>query len=134
MSLLVSRRVLIGGLIAAPFVVRSTGIMPVKAATLEYLPGDMLSFENGMYRETGFYAVSGHVRRVDGRHIIVADPHSPGGERRLHSRWTKLFHGLPENRVDNPSQRHRLFRPEGRIGLSYPGDAALRAQLNGATP
>lgn len=123
---IITRRLFVGGLIASPLVVRLASIMPVKAAALDYLPGDHLSFNTGMYAETGFYAVSGHVRRVEGRHVIIHDPYSPGSERRIDGRWTRLFHGLPGNRVDNPSQRYRLTRNSEGLGLSYPGDEALR--------
>lgn len=38
----------------------------------------------------------------------------------------KLFEGLPGNRVDNPSMRHRLTRDRGTIGLRYPEDPRNR--------
>ena len=100
-------------LLSAPALVRASVLMPVKVAALDYLPGDHLSFEPGMYRATGFFAVSGHVKRVEGQHVVLSHF---GDEVRIHGSWTRLFHGLPGNRVDNPSQRHRLFRPPGRIG------------------
>lgn len=39
-----------------------------------------------------------------------------------HPAELKLFEGLPGNRVDNPSMRHRLIATPGRIGLRYPED------------
>lgn len=132
MTLNVTRRGLLRSALAAPFIVQFAGLMPVKAAALDYLPGDHLSFNSGMFRETGFYAVSGHVKRVEGQHVVISDYYSPAGERRIHGKWTRLFHGLPGNRVDNPSQRHRLIRAPGRLGLAYPGDDILRAALDAA--
>lgn len=88
-----TRRSFLRGLFAAPFIAKAEWLMPVKVAPLPYMPGDLIDFGVGMWQEIGWYA--------------VCEP---------------LFHGLPGNRVDNPSMQHRLIRAPGRLGLSYPED------------
>lgn len=122
----VSRRSFLRGLvgiIAAPAIVRAELIMPVRPLPLPYLPGDLVNFKVGLYRATGIYAVCEPVRRVERSHIVFVQGYGQlRREVRVPAEFVELFHGLPGNRVDNPSMRHRLVRQPGRLGLSYPED------------
>jgi len=123
--LIISRRSLLKGLIATPAVVQYGHLMPVKAETLSYLPGDLINFESGTFKATGWYAVCEPLRRIDGQYLIFREHHyGEYSEVRIHARHCSLFHGLPGNRVNNPSVRHRLVSQPGRIGLAYPEDLA----------
>lgn len=117
----VDRRNFLRGLIAAPFVVRAEWLMPIKPLPLPYLPGDLVNFKSGMYRATGIYAVCEPVRRVEGNFIVTSGC-GGNGEIRVAAEWVELFHGLPGNRVNNPSMRHRLTRNPDGLGLAYPED------------
>ena len=46
------------------------------------------------------------------------------GEVAIPAHWLRLFEGLPGNRVNTPSMRHRLIRVPGTLALRYPEDAA----------
>src|SRR5690606_25011638 len=111
--------------LAAPFVAQYGWLMPVKAGPLPYLPGDLINLKSGTWKATGWYAICEPLRRVEGQYLVFAKHHyNPENEEvRIHTRHCELFHGLPGNRVNNPSQRHRLIREPGRIGYRYPGDA-----------
>lgn len=118
-----TRRDFLKGLLAAPAVVQFGHLMPVSAGPLPYLPGDLINFETGTWRATGWYAVCEPLIRVDGRHLIFRRRHyGEYSEVRIPARHCSLFHGLPGNRVNNPSMRHKLVREPGRIGLVYPED------------
>lgn len=120
----VSRRFVLKGLIAAPAFVQYGHLMPVQALALPYLPGDLIEFHRGMWRENGWSAICEPVRRVEGQHLVFRRYaySEPDNEIRIHARYCSLFHGLPGNRVNNPSMQHRLIREPGRIGLRYPED------------
>ena len=123
-AILINRRGLLKGLIAAPAVIQYGHLMPVKAAPLPYLPGDLINFAVGTWRATGWYAICEPLRRVEGQHLIFAAHHyNPNNEEvRIPARFCSLFHGLPGNRVNNPSMRHKLIREPDHIGLRYPED------------
>ncbi len=120
----VSRRSFLLGLLAAPFIVNSEWLMPIKPLPLPYLPGDLVNFKIGMYRATGLYAVCEPVIRVERSHVITRGC-GGHGQMRVPAEYVELFHGLPGNRVDNPSMAHRLIRRPGRLGLAYAEDLAI---------
>jgi hypothetical protein len=117
----VSRRSFLRSLLAAPFVVNAEWIMPVRVAPLPFLRGDLVDFKIGMYRATGLYAVCEPVLRVERAHVVTTACGGQNGEMRVPAQFVELFHGLPGNRVDNPSMAHRLIRRPG-LGLAYPED------------
>jgi hypothetical protein len=84
----------------------------------------VIDFDIGLWRAIGWYAVCEPLRRVEGQYLIFRK-HQFGedSEVRIHERHCNLFHGLPGNRVNNPSMRHRLVREPGCIGLRYPEDS-----------
>lgn len=118
-----TRRAFLKGLLAAPAVVQFGHLMPLSFDPLPYLPGDLISFAIGTWRATDWYAICEPLLRVEGRHLIFRE-HQYGeySEVRIPARLCSLSHGLPGNRVNNPSMRHRLIRQPGRIGLGYPED------------
>lgn len=120
----VTRRLFLKGALAAPFVAQYGWLMPVKAEPLPYLPGDLINFKLGTWKATGWYAICEPLRRIEGRYLVFAEHHynPENREVRIHSQHCELFHGLPGNRVNNPSQRHRLIRDPGQIGYRYPED------------
>lgn len=128
----IGRRSFLRGLLAAPFVVHAEWIMPVRAAPLSYLPGDLVNFKNGLYQETGLWAVCESVRRVERAHVITTGC-GGHGEMRVPAKFVELFHGLPRNRVDNPSMQHRLMRDPEYLGLAYPEDLASLAAKYGVS-
>ncbi len=119
-----TRRSVLKGLLAAPAVIQYGHLMPVEALPLSFLPGDLIDFKPGLWRATGWYAICEPVRRIEGQYLIFARSHyNPNNEEvRIHSRHCDLFHGLPGNRVNNPSMRHRLVRNPGQLGFRYPED------------
>lgn len=119
-----TRRDFIKGVLAAPAVVQFGHLMPLALEPPPYMPGDLINFERGIWRATGWFAVCEPLRRIEGRHLVFRE-HQYGeySEVRIHARHCTLFHGLPGNRVNNPSMRHRLIREPGRIGLRYPEDS-----------
>lgn len=121
----ISRRFVLKGLIAAPAVVQYGALMPVAAEPLHYFPGDLIDFSCDTWRSTGWSAVCEPLVRIEGKHLIFRE-HQYGeySEVRIPARLCSLFEGLPGNRVNNPSMRHRLIRTPGQIGLRYPEDAA----------
>lgn len=118
-----SRRSLVKALVAAPAVVQYGHLMPVQALPLPYMPGDLINFDIGTWKATGWSARCEPLIRVEGRHLIFRESqYGAYGEVRIPEWFCGLFHGLPGNRVDNPSMRHRLIREPGQIGLRYPED------------
>lgn len=118
-----TRRTLVKALAAAPAVIQYGHLMPVQALPLPFLPGDLINFDAGTWRATGWSARCEPLIRVEGRHLVFRRYQYGGdNEIRVHERHCSLFHGLPGNRVNNPSMRHRLIQEPGRIGLRYPED------------
>lgn len=116
-----TRRDFLKGFLATPAVVQFGHIMPVSAGPLPYMPGDLIGFDVGTWRATGWYAICEPLRRIEGRYLVFAErPYNPEKrEVRIHARHCSLFHGLPGNRVNNPSMQDSLIRVPGQIGLSY---------------
>lgn len=121
-----SRRQFLKGLIAAPAVIQYGHLMPVQALPLSYMPGDLIDFDIGTWKATGWSARCEPLIRAEGRYLVFRE-HQYGAysEVRIPERFCRLFHGLAGNRVNNPSMRHRLIHTPGQLGLSYPED--LRA-------
>lgn len=119
-----TRRSFLRGLFAAPFIAKAEWLMPIKVAPLPYLPGDLINFGSGMSQEIGWFAVCEPLRRVEGRHLIFS--RYQFGDRteevKVPAKFATLFHGLPGNRVNNPSMQHRLTKLPGTFGLAYPED------------
>jgi len=104
--------------------------MPVSAGPLSYMPGDLINFDVGTWRATGWSAICEPLRRIEGRYLVFAERHyNENREVRIHARHCSLFHGLPGNRVNNPSMRHKLLRTPGQLGLRYPEDPPSRSLL-----
>jgi hypothetical protein len=116
-----SRRFVLQGLFAAPAVIQYGHLMPVRAEPLPYLPGDLIEFSRDIWRETGWAAVAEPLRRIEGKTLVFGRA-AWGDEIRVPVRLCSLSHGLPGNRVNNPSMRHRLIRTPGTLGLRYPED------------
>lgn len=123
--MLSTRRDFLKGLIFAPAVVQYGHLMPVSAGPLPYLPGDLIDFDIGTWRATGWYARCEPLIRVEGRKLVFRK-HQYGeySEVRIPAHHCSLFHGFAGNRVNNPSMRHRLIRRPNCIGLAYPEDLA----------
>lgn len=121
---MILRRDFLKALLAAPAVIQYGHLMPVQAMPLTYLPGDLINFERGTWKATGWYAVCEPLRRIEGQYLVFAEHHynPENREVRIHARHCSLFHGLPGNRVNNPSMRHRLIAAPGQLGLRYPED------------
>lgn len=123
-NFLVTRRSLLKAVIAAPAVIQYGHLMPVQALPLPYLPGDLIKFEIGTWKATGWYAITEPLRRIDGQYLVFRKYQfsQTDEEARVPARLCSLFHGLPGNRVNNPSMRHKLIREPGQIGLRYAED------------
>lgn len=123
-GLILTRRSLLKGLVAAPAVIQYGHLMPVHALPLPYMPGDLINFEAGTWKATGWYAITEPLRRIEGQYLVFRKHQfsQTDEEVRIPARLCSLFHGLPGNRVNNPSMRHRLIREPGRLGLRYPED------------
>lgn len=132
--MMITRRFLIKGLVATPAVIQYGHLMPVQALPLPYLPGDLINFDIGTWKATGWSARCEPVRRIEGQYLIFKRwKYSAGNEEvRIHSRYCSLFHGLPGNRVNNPSMRHKLIRTPGQLGLHYPEDVGVTPSGIGA--
>lgn len=127
----ISRRSFLRSLLAAPFVVHADALMPVRPLPVAFLPGDLIRWRPGLIvpNEYSIMLCAEPVRRV-GRDYVVVSPGfgSNVPEYKVPGHMVDLFHGLPCNRVDNPSARHRLVRNQEGYGLSYPGDVPLWKQ------
>lgn len=118
-----TRRSFLGGLLAAPFVAKAEWLMPVRSLPLPYLAGDLVQWRPGTI-VTDHHSImlcAEPVRRVGRDYVVVAPGFGNRPEYKVPAHLIDLFHGLPGNRVDNPSMRHKLFRPAG-LGLHYPED------------
>lgn len=126
-----TRRNFLTGLLAAPFILRTGLAMPVRPnvfTTPPFLLGDLVDCRRPHVTKPGTFIGARIFHSIDGDHALCWN-NSYGPARALEAvqlRELVLFEGLPGNRVGNPSMRHRLYRPSGSIGLSYPGDDALR--------
>lgn len=120
----ITRRAFLRSALAAPFVAKASLLMPVQATPLAYMPGDLIGFDIGMWKATGWSARCEPVRRIEGQYLVFKKYHfDPRNEEvRIHQKHCTLFEGLPGNRVDNPSMAHRLIRRQGHIGLAYRED------------
>lgn len=129
----VSRRAFLRGLFAAPFVAKAEWLMPVKPLPLLYLPGDLINFKGGMWQDIGWWAVCEPLLRVDGQNLVFRKyQHGDRtSEIKVPARYAELFHGLPGNRVNNPSMHHRLIRNPMTLGLAYPEDLT-RTNVHGS--
>lgn len=126
MSADLTRRAFLVSLLAAPFVAKAELLMPVRALVLEPLmAGDHVAFHRDTWRRHGIYAICEIVKRVEGEFVVTTAPSArPNEELRVPRTAVSLSHGLPANRVNNPSMRHRLVQVPGRIGLIYPEDVS----------
>lgn len=119
-----TRRSFLRGLFAAPFVAKAEWLMPVKVAPLPYLAGDLVRWRPGIIApdDLPIMLCAEPVVRVGPDYVIVAPGFGHRHEYKVAGHLVDLFHGLPGNRVNNPSVQHRLIREPGRLGLSYPED------------
>ena len=126
-----TRRSFLTGILAAPFILRTGLAMPVRPnilTTPPFLRGDLVDCRRPHVTKPGTFIGARILDRVEGDTAWCWNncygPHL--GMEAVPLREIVLFEGLPGNRVDNPSMRHKLFRPSGRIGLAYAEDIALR--------
>lgn len=117
-----TRRRFLSGLLAAPYVARLGVLMPVTSLVL-FERGDLVSSASEAFRGPHGFIGARVVLGVRGSRLLVHN-NSFGGRQvdEIPARAATLFHGLPGNRVNNPSMRHRLIRYPGRLGLAYPED------------
>lgn len=118
----INRRSFLRGLLSAPFVAKSEWLMPVKPLPLPYMAGDLIRWRPGIIapNDCALMLCAEPVIRVERDGVVVAPGFGPRREHKIAGHLIDLFHGLPGNRVDNPSARHRLV--QGRFGLVYPED------------
>lgn len=117
------RRSFLRSLFVAPAIVRIGALMPVVAPMPSFMRGDLVNFGPGMWQAIGWHMVCEPVRRVE-RDALVFRRYQYGhdaSEVRVPLKFCDLFHGLPGNRVDNPSMRHKLIRHHG-FALRYADD------------
>jgi hypothetical protein len=122
----ISRRFFLRGMIAAPFVVKAEWLMPVKPQPIPYLAGDLIRWRSGVIAPDtcSLMLCAEPVVRVERDGVVVAPGFGSGRrEHKVAAHLIDLFHGLPGNRVNNPSVRHRLV-PGLYGGLAYPEDLA----------
>jgi len=119
-----TRRSFLRGLLAAPFIAKAEWLMPVRPLPLAYLSGDLICWRQGVIApdHLPIMLCAEPVHRVGRDYVVV----SPGfgvnrSEYKVHASLIDLFHGLPGNRVNNPSAKHRLV-PGRYGGLAYPED------------
>ena len=121
---MLTRRGFIIGALAAPFVARLGLLMPVREAQYGFMRGDLAH---------GSFAGARVVDRVEGRKVFLWN--NAYGSHRLSEPFqaskVELFHGLPGNRVNNPSMQHRLVRAPNEIGFRYAGEAAYGEHCRG---
>lgn len=122
---MLNRRSLLRGLLSAPFVARAEWLMPIKVLPLPFLAGDLVRWKAGVITDLPIMLCAEPVVRVEGQHVVVSPGFGHRREWRVPGSMVDLFHGLPCNRVNNPSMRHRLVRSADGWGLSYPGDVPL---------
>ena len=119
-----SRRSFLRGLLAAPFVAKAEWLMPVRALPIPYLAGDLIRWRPGVIAPDtmSIMLCAEPVIRVERDCVVVAPGFGSGKrEHKVAGHLIDLFHGLPGNRVNNPSMRNRLVR--GQFGgLAYPED------------
>lgn len=123
----ITRRSFLAGLFAAPAIVRASVIMPVQAIILppSLMVGDTIDVLPGAWKALGVSVFTGRIKRLEGDNVIVWNGYygSYHGDVAIPRSWVKLCEGLPGNRRNNPSMRHRLIRNERSWGLMYPEDA-----------
>lgn len=125
----ITRRAFLGSLLAAPFIARADLLMPVRSivpALPAFLRGDQVDTLPGAWKACGA-SFGGIVVRTEGSDVIVVGGTYYGDDRdrrRIPRQWVRLCEGLPGNRVNNPSMRHRLVRRPGAVALAYPEDMA----------
>lgn len=119
------RRYFLRGLFVAPFVARAEWLMPVKPLPTHYMVGDLIRWRPGVVlpNTMGLSLCAEPVCRV-GRDFVVVSPGfgSDRPEYKVPAHMIDLFHGLPGNRVNNPSARSRLMQKPGSFALCYPED------------
>ena len=114
------RRDFLKGFFASPAVVLPAS---AKATKPRFQAGDLVNYAGPIPHPQSFIGAKGVAYVHDG--VVFLRPHSYRDPYEAYSsEHLKLFEGLPGNRVDNPSMRHRLIREAGRIGLRYPEDIA----------
>lgn len=122
----ITRRSFLAGLFAAPAIVRASVIMPVQTIIIPppFMVGDTIDVRPGAWKALGVYVLTGRVRRLEGDNVIIGNGYygTHFGEVAIPHSWVKLDEGLPGNRRNNPSMRHRLIRNERSWGLMYPED------------
>ncbi|WP_376957701.1 hypothetical protein ABNQ39_11270 [Azospirillum sp. A26] len=123
---MLTRRSFLAGLFAAPAIVRASVIMPVQTIIIPppFMVGDTIDVRLGAWKALGVYVLTGRVRRLEGDNVIIGNGYygTDFGEVAIPRSWVKLDEGLPGNRINNPSMRHRLIRNERSSGLMYPED------------
>ncbi len=118
----IDRRSFLRGLFAAPFIVRAEWLMPVKVLPAAFMPGDLVRWRDGVITDLPIMLCAEPVWRVGRDYVVVKPGFGDRPEWKVPASMIDLFHGLPGNRVNNPSMKHRLVTKPGRLGLAYPED------------
>lgn len=122
-----TRRFFLKGLLAVPFIARLGATMPVKPVIIlppKFMRGDLVNTHRSAFRSPYGFIGSRMLERVEGETAFVWN-NCYGAGRAVEAvpvAALDLFHGLPGNRVNNPSMRNRLIRDASGFGLSYPED------------